>query len=96
MLTLDKMQNVSAFMCKRWNILNTVYWVFWLSDRVVDCIQIDYIWTLGYWYNAIDYSNFAYSYKLVCNFTHNKHNYAKLSIPSLIPIHHYVMPLIHN
>ena len=43
MLTLDKMQNISTLICKSSNILNTVYWVFWLSDRVVDCIQIDYI-----------------------------------------------------
>ena len=43
MLTLDKMQNISTLMCKSSNILNTVYCVFWLSDRVVDCIQIDYV-----------------------------------------------------
>ena len=43
MLNLDKMKNISTLMCKSSNILNTVYWVFWLSDRVVDCIQIDYI-----------------------------------------------------
>ena len=43
MLNLDKMQNISTLMCKSSNILNTVYWVFWLSDWVVDCIQIDYI-----------------------------------------------------
>ena len=39
MLTLDKMQNIITLMCKSSNNLNIVYWVFWLSDRVVDCIQ---------------------------------------------------------
>ena len=43
MLTLDKMQNISTLMCKISNILNTVNWVFWLSDPVVDGVQIDYI-----------------------------------------------------
>ena len=43
MLTLDKMQNSSSLMGKGSNILKTVYRVFWLSDRVIDCIQIYYI-----------------------------------------------------
>ena len=44
----------------------------------------------------IDYSNFVYSYKMVCNFANNKQKYAKLPIPSLIRIFHYVMPLNYN
>ena len=49
-----------------------------------------------YQYNALDYSNFAYSYKMVCNYTKNKQKYAKHYIHSLICILHYVMPLNHN
>ena len=37
------MQNISSLMRKSSNILNIVYWVFWLSDQVVNCIQIDNI-----------------------------------------------------
>ena len=40
--------------------------------------------------------NFAYSYKMVCNFTKNKQKYAKHSIHSLNCILHYAMPFIHN
>ena len=43
MLTLDQMQNISTLTCKSSNILNTIYWLFWPSDWVVYCIQIDYI-----------------------------------------------------
>ena len=45
-------------------------------------------------FNVLHYSNFAYSYKMVCNFTKNKQKYAKHFIYSLIL--HYVMPLNHN
>ena len=31
-----------------------IYRLFWPSDLVIDCIQIDYIKTLDYWYNAFD------------------------------------------
>ena len=41
-------------------------------------------------------SNFAYSYRMVCNFTKNKQKYAKLSIHSLICILYHVMLLNHN
>ena len=43
MLTLDQMQNISTLTCKNSNILNTVYWLFWPSDGVVESIQTDYI-----------------------------------------------------
>ena len=46
--------------------------------------------------NALDYSNFAYIYKMECNSANNKQKYAKYLIPSLIRILHYVMPLNHN
>ena len=45
--------------------------MLWPSDRVVNCIHIDYIRTLDYWYNAIDYLNFAYSYKMACKSANN-------------------------
>ena len=60
---------------------NTVYQVLWPSDRIVDCIHIDCIQAINYWYNALDNSNFEYSSKMECNFVNNKQKYAKLSIP---------------
>ena len=61
-----------------------IYRLFWPSDQVIDCLQIYYIQTLYYWYNVLDYSNFVYSYKMVCNSTKNKQKYAKLSMENIL------------
>ena len=74
LVSLNKMQNIifNAQKFKIWgqSILKVIlyayyfiYQLFWPSDRVIDCIQTEYIYPLDYWYNDLDYSNFTYSYK---------------------------------
>ena len=100
MLTLDTMQNTCTFICKKFeiwgkSILKVVQAFHTL--RIVPGSSTAtnwFYWKLDDWYNAIDCSNFVYSYKMVCISAKNKHKYAKLSIPILIRIFHYVMSLL--
>ena len=44
---------------------SSVYRVFWPSDRVVDCIHIDFILTLDYWARTLDIQNYAILTKIL-------------------------------
>ena len=97
MLTLDKMQNISALMCNSSNNLNTaINWVFWLSDWSSIAYKLIIFRPSTTGTMLLTTQNLHTTTNWCATSQKNKQKYAKLSISSLIRIHHYAMPLNHK